>query len=228
MRLPGVPPVLPPAGLGRARRRRDLGRGRGHAGRGGRPARPAGRRPRHHQPAGDGGGVGPAHRPAPAPGHRVAGPAHRRPAATSSARTAGSTWSGRPTGLVLDPYFSATKLEWLLTEGGVDAERRPGLRHRRRLDPLAADRRRGPRHRPVQRQPDAALRHPAPWPGATSWPTCSACRPSCLPEVRPVERPVRRDRRRRGPRPRGRGARSAGWPATSRPRCSARPASSRA
>jgi len=26
------------------------------------------------------------------------------------------------TGLVLDPYFSATKLEWLLTEGGVDAD----------------------------------------------------------------------------------------------------------
>jgi glycerol kinase len=27
----------------------------------------------------------------------------------------------RATGLVLDPYFSATKLEWLLTEGGVEA-----------------------------------------------------------------------------------------------------------
>ena len=26
------------------------------------------------------------------------------------------------TGLVLDPYFSATKLEWLLREGGVDAD----------------------------------------------------------------------------------------------------------
>ena len=26
------------------------------------------------------------------------------------------------TGLVLDPYFSASKLEWLLTEGGVDAD----------------------------------------------------------------------------------------------------------
>jgi glycerol kinase len=26
------------------------------------------------------------------------------------------------TGLVLDPYFSATKLEWLLTEGGVEAD----------------------------------------------------------------------------------------------------------
>src|SRR4029078_7321407 len=26
------------------------------------------------------------------------------------------------TGLVLDPYFSATKLEWLLTEGGVKAD----------------------------------------------------------------------------------------------------------
>src|SRR5439155_11527306 len=31
----------------------------------------------------------------------------------------------RATGLVLDPYFSATKLEWLLTEGGVSAS--PGL-----------------------------------------------------------------------------------------------------
>ncbi len=28
----------------------------------------------------------------------------------------------RTTGLVLDPYFSATKLEWLLTEGGVEAD----------------------------------------------------------------------------------------------------------
>ncbi|MFS8586353.1 MAG: glycerol kinase GlpK [Acidimicrobiia bacterium] len=27
----------------------------------------------------------------------------------------------RTTGLVLDPYFSATKMEWLLTEGGVEA-----------------------------------------------------------------------------------------------------------
>ena len=27
----------------------------------------------------------------------------------------------RTTGLVLDPYFSGTKLEWLLTEGGVEA-----------------------------------------------------------------------------------------------------------
>lgn len=27
----------------------------------------------------------------------------------------------RTTGLVIDPYFSATKLEWLLTEGGVEA-----------------------------------------------------------------------------------------------------------
>jgi glycerol kinase len=28
----------------------------------------------------------------------------------------------RTSGLVLDPYFSASKLEWLLTEGGVDAD----------------------------------------------------------------------------------------------------------
>jgi glycerol kinase len=31
----------------------------------------------------------------------------------------------RQTGLVLDPYFSASKMQWLLAEGGV--ERRPGL-----------------------------------------------------------------------------------------------------
>jgi glycerol kinase len=28
----------------------------------------------------------------------------------------------KQTGLVLDPYFSATKLEWLLTEGGIEAD----------------------------------------------------------------------------------------------------------
>jgi glycerol kinase len=27
------------------------------------------------------------------------------------------------TGLVLDPYFSGTKIEWLINEGGVDPEK---------------------------------------------------------------------------------------------------------
>ena len=66
--------------------------------------------------------MGPPHRPPAAPGHRLAGPAHRRPLRRSSPRPATSPSCGAATGLVLDPYFSATKLEWLLTEGGVDAD----------------------------------------------------------------------------------------------------------
>ena len=60
------------------------------------------------------------HRPAPAPGARLAGPAH----GGALRRTGGRghlPLVRRTTGLVLDPYFSATKLEWLLTEGGVAA-----------------------------------------------------------------------------------------------------------
>ena len=79
-RLRRAHPVLPPTGLGRARPDRDLGRGAGHAGRGGRTAgrrRPGGPGHRHHQPARDRGGLGPAHRRPAAPGHRLAGPPDR-------------------------------------------------------------------------------------------------------------------------------------------------------
>ena len=68
------------------------------------------------------------------------------------------------TGLLLDPYFSGTKLKWLL-----DAH--PGARERARrgellfgtvdiLADLEADRRPRARHRRDQRRPDAALQHP--------------------------------------------------------------------
>ena len=66
------------------------------------------------------------------------------------------------TGLVLDPYFSATKLEWLLTEGGVERTADARVRHRRLVDPLEPHRRRGgrrARHRTVERESHAALRH---------------------------------------------------------------------
>ena len=45
------------------------------------------------------------------------------------------------TGLVLDPYFSATKLKWLLTEGGGRRRRQPRGRHGRLLDLLEPHRR---------------------------------------------------------------------------------------
>jgi glycerol kinase len=57
------------------------------------------------------------------PRHRAIVWQDRRTAARCDAlRTAGHLDTVRErTGLVLDPYFSGTKLEWLLTEGGVDA-----------------------------------------------------------------------------------------------------------
>ena len=67
------------------------------------------------------------------------------------------------TGLLLDPYFSATKIAWLLDH--VDGARalaeagRSGLRHGRQLSCLAPHRRQGARHRRHQRLAHAALRH---------------------------------------------------------------------
>ena len=121
--LPGVPAALPPARLGRARRRRHLERGPGDPGRIGLGPRAAGhadRRHRHHRPARDRRRLG-----AGAPGrplHRAIVWQDRRTAARcDELRDAGHLPLVRDTtGLVLDPYFSATKLEWLLGEGGVD------------------------------------------------------------------------------------------------------------
>ena len=119
------------------------GRGRAVGGRrlGGRPARD-----RHHQPARDHAAVG-------------RGRAAVRWPTRSCGRTAARPMPARQlpadlirerTGLVPDPYFSATKLAWLL-EHAVDVARRPGIRHRRQLADLEADRRRGARHRSHQR-----------------------------------------------------------------------------
>ena len=80
------------------------------------------RRDRHHEPARDGRRLGPR---APArPRHRAIVWQDRRTAARCDAlRDAGhEPLIRRTTGLVLDPYFSATKLAWLLHEGGVDAD----------------------------------------------------------------------------------------------------------
>ena len=46
--------------------------------------------------------------------HRLAGPAHRRPPASECARRATKRRLPPRTGLLLDPYFSGTKLAWLL------------------------------------------------------------------------------------------------------------------
>ncbi len=68
---------------------------------------------RHHQPARDFSGLGPEDRRAAAQCHRLAGPA-RRGALRRSQEARLEADITRKTGLLLDPYFSATKLEWLL------------------------------------------------------------------------------------------------------------------
>ena len=106
--------------------------------------------------------------------------------------------------------------------------RRAGLRHRRSLPALAADRRHGrggrrPRDRRLERQPDAAVRHPSPRLGrraARARRRPAAAAPGGPPDVR---RP-RRDRAAASSAGRSRSRRS---PATSRRRRSARRASSR-
>ncbi len=70
----------------------------------------------------------------------------------------------RKTGLVLDAYFSGTKLALAARQRRRRARardaRRARVRHRRHLARLEPDARRGSRHRSVEREPHAALRHP--------------------------------------------------------------------
>ena len=87
------------------------------------------------------------------------------------------------TGLLLDPYFSGTKLKWLLDahEGARERARarRAPVRHRRQLPDLEADRRPGARHRRHQRRAHAALQHPRRRAGTPRSARCSTCRWRC-------------------------------------------------
>ena len=228
-RLPRVHAALSAARLGRARRRRDLGRD-ARRWRTRRSCRPASRRAtlrgdRHHQPARDRRRLGRAHRRAAAQRDRVAGPPHRRRAATSCASRASRSWCAQRTGLVIDPYFSGTKIEWMLEH--VD-----GLRERARRAACASGRStRGSlqAHRPggdrlLERVAHDAVRHRRRCAGTTSCATCSACPLAALPGGRAfgrrcLARPTRTPSSARA-------CRSRASRATSRPRCSARPASS--
>ena len=88
---------------------------------------------------------------------RIGGP---RRAAGSSRRA--REWIAKRTGLVPDPYFSATKIEWLLRRErlarALSLERSRG-RHDRHLARVAAHRRRRPCDRSDERVAHDALRH---------------------------------------------------------------------
>ena len=161
------------------------------------------------------------------PGHRLAGPPHRRPLRRARRRRAPRRWCATRTGLVLDPYFSATKMEWLLDRGR--RERRRTTCALGTIDSWLIWKLTGGevhRHR----------RHPTPagpccsTSAALAWSTelCDlfGVPIDALPEVAPPPAgasgsPSTEQRVRR------RASRSAASPAISRRRCSARPASTR-
>ncbi len=69
-----------------------------------------------------------SHRPASRTGGRSCGRTVAPPTAADALAEAGHLdLVRRRTGLVLDPYFSGTKYEWLLTEGGVPVDERLAL-----------------------------------------------------------------------------------------------------
>ncbi len=190
------------------------------AGRGGHRRRSGGRG-RHHQPARDDGGLGPAHRRAGGARHRLAGHPHR-PAAGRAGR-------GEQRAVVRRAHRAAAgdllrRTEAALAAGqrrrpaGAGRTRRGALRHHGQLADLEAHRR--ARHRRHQRQPDAADEpaHPRLGPGAARRPG----RPRGHAAGDPFQSP-------RCTAPRAASSPGCRWPApsaTSRPRSSARPASS--
>ena len=182
---------------------------------------------RHHQPARDRRRLGPRDRQADPQRHRLAGPAHRRRSAPKLKKAGHEKMSRAKTGLLLDPYFSGTKIAWMLDNvKGARKRAEQGelaVRHHRQVPDLAADRRQGARHRR-----DQCLAHDAVYNIATNdWDDellkllRRAARAAARGEG--LRRRFRHDATRRCS---ARRSRSSASPATSRRRPSARPASS--
>ncbi len=201
--VPRDHPVLPPAGVGGARRRRDLVGGGLDGRRGGRaPAGggTGGGRDRDHQPTRDGGGLGPVDGAAPTPGHRLAGPEDGRAVRRAA--------PGRPPGRRPGEDGTGPRPLLLGHQDVVAPQRRGGGRLPRPrprdgrlladLEPDGGDGGRGGRHRRHQRRPDPPLRHPGP--GVVGRARRDLRGPARRPSLRaPVVRPLRGRRRRPGP-----------------------------
>ena len=201
LRLPGVPPALPPPGLGRARPRRHLGRGHAPRWPSWWPASTARRWRRWASPTSGrhgGRGTGRTGRPA---ARAIVWQDRRTAARCDALREAGHL------DLVREHDRAGARPVLHRHQAGVAAHRgrgrgrpRPGLGHGRQLGAVEPDRRPRRRRARHRRRPTPAGRcstTSAHWPGRTSWPTCSACR------------------RRRCPRCASSGGRSARWrPAT--------------
>ena len=146
-------------------------------------------RHRHHEPARNHDPVGTRLGQADPPCHRLAEPRERGRSASNCAAAGCEPVIRQKTGLLLDPYFSGTKIRHLLDLYPVAARagraRRGAVRHRRLVSDLASDRRATPRDRREQRQPHAAAQSRTRSTGTTNCCRSSACRARCCPEVRP-------------------------------------------
>jgi hypothetical protein len=162
-----VPPDLPAARLGRARPRRNLVLAVRRAARRARQGRHRRARPRghrHHEPARDHDPVGPRHRQAGGQRDRVAGPAHRehlRRAARGGARPHVRGEDGARRRRVLLRHQAQVAARPRARRASARRARRARVRHRRLVARLEPDGRHRPRHRRVEREPHAALRHPS-------------------------------------------------------------------
>ncbi len=95
--------------------------------------------------------------------HCLAGPPHRRRRASSLRRDGMESMVTARTGLLLDPYFSATKVAMDTGSGrrraGEGRTGRTRVRHGGHVSVVAAHRRQSPCHRPHQRLAHSALRY---------------------------------------------------------------------
>jgi hypothetical protein len=128
------------------------------------------------------------------PRHRLAGPPHRLRLRRASGGGHEPHFRDR-TGLVLDPYFSGTKIAWLLDTRARRPRRadrgRARVRHHRHLARLAPHRRRGARHRRHQRLAHPAVeRHPTGDWDDELLPSSNVPR-AAAPEVRRLQRDLR-------------------------------------
>jgi glycerol kinase len=152
------------------------------------------RRDRRDEPARDHAAVGPPHRAKPL-GRAIVWQDRRTAerCAGAAGRRGRERAIRRATGLVCDPYFSATKLEWLLEHRAGRAT--PGeplagsaVRDGGQLAGVEAHRRCGARHRPQQRVAHDAVRPAFAALGAGTCCARSACRRACCPRC--VARPA--------------------------------------